>query len=432
MSIANFLKLGILACLILQIGLSINHRSRRQAILQQQASDPTRIYTDPPNCLLTVVRSQKSLRAPCGLRELLPAPADGNNAKSADLPKNQFTLVSHDGYLSKEFSYQALEAGCLQLDPSPANRALWWSPTLAASLMLGGLGYLRTHHRRAQESLEDTRDTAVDTAVGGQLVGERYLLTEMVGSGATSEVWKAIDQHSEQTVAFKWLLQEVSAQAELVTRFQREAAICQQLRHPNLIQVLDQGQNLGRFWLVQPWLDAQSLDHLSLPLEPHRVRAILLDICSGLAAAHAQGILHRDLKPANILIDRDGKAIIIDFGLARSQSYPTITNAEAILGTPAYMAPEQLKGDKSRCESDCYSLGCMAFELLTGQTPFPTEDLMKLLTSHMSRPAPAPSSVVTKLSQEWDFLVKNLMQKDPDSRYSVAAATEKLRNISST
>jgi hypothetical protein len=433
--IANFLKVGIAGGLILQAILIGQQVSLNSQLRERAKLGPYPVYTIPSESQIQLFSSDKIYRAPITREELL-----GSNTSRSDLS----LTVSAPGYQTQQFSLSdcfksdgsmnapVTEGAVLVLSPNWSIRLFWWSPTLASGLMLLSLAYLRNQSQRAQESTRDMAQALAGAGSSGHLIADRYLLGELLGAGATSQVWKAVDQKTGQTVAFKWLLEEVSSQPELVTRFEREAKICQQLIHPNLIQVLDQGRSSGRLWLVQPWLNAQSLDHLRMPLKQDLARNILLDICSGLAAAHAQGILHRDLKPANILINEDGKAIIIDFGLARSQSFPTITNTEAILGTPAYMAPEQLKGDKSRPESDLYSLGCLAFELVTGRTPFPTEDLMNLLSSHMAKPAPSPSSVLPELGQDWDLLVQSLMRKDPDSRSSLSQASEALRNMSAT
>lgn len=433
--IANFLKVGMAGGLILQAIWLGQEVARESQLSQKVKSQPYPIYTVPADSQIRLSDSDKVYRAPVTRDELF----------GSDKPRpNVAIFVSAPGYQTQQFSINdcfktdqtlnapVLEGSLLKLSPNWSNRLLWWSPTLASGFLFLLLAYLRTKSLRAQETTLDLAEASGNSPHSGHLIADRYLLGELLGTGATSQVWTAVDQKTGQKVAFKWLLEEVSSQPELVTRFEREAKICQQLAHPNLVQVLDQGQSSGRLWLVQPWLNAKSLDHLSLPLKPEGARKILLDICSGLAAAHAQGVLHRDLKPANILINEDGRAIIIDFGLARSQSFPTITNTEAILGTPAYMAPEQLRGDKSRPESDCYSLGCLAFELLTGRTPFATDDLMKLLTSHMSKPAPSPSILVPELPQAWDLWVQNLMKKDPDSRISLAQATEALSSMFSS
>lgn len=435
MMIANFFKVGIAAGLAVQVVLLSRAALVESRLGERAKIAPYPIFTIPAESQIQVSGSDKVYRAPIARDEFLVADKTQSNAG---------ITVSAPGYQTQQFSLAdcfktdqtlnapVIEGAVLKLTPNWDTRLLWWCPTLASGLMLLCLGYLRARREQALESIQDIAQASAAIPSSGQLIADRYLLVELLGSGATSQVWKAVDQKTDQTVAFKWLLEEVSAQPELVTRFEREATICQQLTHPNLIQVLDQGQSSGRLWLVQPWLNAQSLDHLAMPLKPEVARDILLDICSGLAAAHLQGVLHRDLKPANVLIKENGRAVIIDFGLARSQSYPTITNADAILGTPAYMAPEQLKGDKSKPESDCYSLGCLAFELLTGQTPFPTDDLMKLLTSHMSKPAPLASSIVPQLGQEWDRWVQSLMKKDPASRLSLSQAAEALRNMASS
>lgn len=242
-----------------------------------------------------------------------------------------------------------------------------------------------------------------------------YRLNGLAGRGGMAEVYRA-DAPDGRCVALKLMRPEGTEGEDFATRFQREAEICEGLTHPGLVRVFSSGCHEGRWWMAQEWIDGTSLDKLPLPLEPARVASLLKRICRGLEYAHAHGIVHRDLKPANIMLRTDGVPVIADFGLARGAHYQTITKTDVALGTPAYMPPEQIRSERSSPQADLYSLGCIAYQLLTGRLPFTGSDPIKVLLAHLGQEPPAAG-----VSPEWDSLLADLLQKEPERRPSGAA-----------
>lgn len=233
--------------------------------------------------------------------------------------------------------------------------------------------------------------------------------------GSMGQVYKTRDGQG-RPLALKLMNPHVSESDEFRQRFLREAAICQGLDHPALVKVYAHGEHEGRLYMVQEWVDGSSLDRLPLPQPPAHVKALLQQMCLGLEVAHEQGIVHRDLKPANILLRADGRAVIADFGLARGARYETITQTEATLGTPAYMPPEQIRGQRSGPQADLYSLGCIGYLLLTGRLPFSHPEPIPLMLMHLNQ-QPPPTGV-----EVWDELLLALLAKDPLQRPAGARA----------
>ncbi|MEW6281893.1 MAG: serine/threonine-protein kinase, partial [Candidatus Eremiobacterota bacterium] len=230
------------------------------------------------------------------------------------------------------------------------------------------------HERRRRRDLELALSAPLCIEPGGR-VGQ-YRLHELLGTGGMAEVFRAtsLTDPSEPPRAVKVMHEAVCRDPEFLARLQREASICKQLRHPNLVEVYGQGEEGGRSYLVLELINGWSLRELMrAPWEEARVKELLLELCRGLEAAHARGVVHRDLKPENVILTKGQVAKIADFGLARGDAYPRITRTGTSLGTPAYMPPEQARGEPGEARSDLYSLGCLAYELLAGRPPFEGE-----------------------------------------------------------
>ena len=241
-----------------------------------------------------------------------------------------------------------------------------------------------------------------------------YRLFEQVGRGATAEVYRAQDAKG-QTVALKWLHEQSGHTEEFAARFRREAEICSRLQHPGIVRVYGWGEEEGRLWMSQEWIDGATLEQSAIA--PTAVRDLLISLCEALDYAHSNKVVHRDLKPSNILLRSNGKPVIADFGLARSAHYATITKTETTLGTPTYMPPEQILGQGSDGRSDLYSLGCLVFWLWQGRLPFLGADPIKTLLGHLHDPVPdLPSE-----PPGWAELVVGLLAKERDQRPASAA-----------
>jgi serine/threonine protein kinase len=204
--------------------------------------------------------------------------------------------------------------------------------------------------------------------VSGQVIGDRFELRDLLGRGGMSEVWLAHDRELDRPVALKLLAGGADPE-----RLVREARAIAGLSHPNIAGVYDVGETEGRPYLVLEYLRGGTLeDRLAggLPLPDFETERLATQITAGLAHAHANGIVHRDLKPSNVLFDSEGRAKLADFGIARATGQATLTEAGTIMGTAAYLSPEQAEGAPTGPASDVYSFGVILYRLLTGQLPF--------------------------------------------------------------
>lgn len=244
-----------------------------------------------------------------------------------------------------------------------------------------------------------------------RMIGGRYRLERMLGSGASGRVYLAKDEVSDKVVALKLLANTHSRSSENYVRFAREAKLAKNLRHANLVEVYDFSSDLG--FLVMEYMRGGSLDDkLKTKMPPTAIRRLCLDILSGLELAHQRGIIHRDLKPANIFFDARGTAKIGDFGVAHLQDLGQ-TQTGGLIGTLAYMSPEQITGAPLTIAADLYGVGVTLFEALTGRLPFLGPDFV---AQHLGQEPPHPSEVST-CDPSWDPLVLRLLAKNPGDRY---------------
>ena len=210
-------------------------------------------------------------------------------------------------------------------------------------------------------------------ALIGTVLSGRYRLESKLGSGGMSTVYLARDETLERWVAVKVLHREISDQPDQIERFRREARAVAQLSHPNVVAVIDAGEDGGHPYIVFEYVDGETLkqriDAQSGRLPLDEATAYAIEIGRGLAAAHAAGIVHRDVKPQNVLIDAEGRAKVTDFGIARSLESDGLTKTGRVLGTTDYVSPEQAMGQDVDARSDIYSLGVVLYEMLTGEVP---------------------------------------------------------------
>ncbi len=262
-----------------------------------------------------------------------------------------------------------------------------------------------------------------------QLIAKRYLVKKHLGHGAQATVFLATDQQTENDVAIKILGQISNDDLGLVKRFQREFSACKRFDHSNLVKIFDLGQlEDGTWYYTMEYLPYPSLRFVlneRKKMEEKEVVEILLAIADGCAHFHEQGVVHRDLKPENIVYATGGRPVIVDFGLAREEDATALTATGTMLGTPFYMAPEMVIGERADNKADIYAIGVIAFFLLTGQKPFEGEDLMALMTKIMNQKPPHVSDVNQKLSLLWDPLLDKCMAKDPELRFKSAEDLKK-------
>jgi eukaryotic-like serine/threonine-protein kinase len=250
--------------------------------------------------------------------------------------------------------------------------------------------------------------------MAAELIGGRYRLDELLGRTGMSEVWAAHDTELRRRVAVKLLAPDADR-----ARFDREARAAATLSHPNITQIYDYGEAGGRPYMVLEYLPRGTLeDRLAggKPLPDETSERIAREVAAGLADAHQHGIVHRDLKPGNVLFDVEGRAKLADFGIARLGHGGTLTDAGTVLGTAAYISPEQAAGETATPASDVYSFGVLLFRMLTGRLPFEAEHPLDLVVMHQKQPAPPVGRFRSDAPAALEALAAAALAKDPLER----------------
>ena len=253
-----------------------------------------------------------------------------------------------------------------------------------------------------------------------QLIADRYELKEIVGTGGMSSVYCAFDTLLERHVALKILHDQFGEDEEHVERFRREARAVAQLSHPNIVTVIDRGEEDGRQFIVFELIDGENLKELierGGPLPVGRVLELGLEVGRALAFAHAQGLVHRDVKPQNVLLNDEGLAKVTDFGIVRSlDAVGGQTETGTVLGTSHYIAPEQARGERVDAHTDVYSFGVVLYELLTGDVPYPGDNFLSVAMKHVNEPVPNVLDKRPDTPLRLATLVERCMAKLPDER----------------
>lgn len=270
--------------------------------------------------------------------------------------------------------------------------------------------------RFSDMALNDTAQlqSQLQALMGGEIVVEREL-----GRGGMAAVFLGFDPALQRRVAIKLLLPEATVDVSVVERFLREGRTVASLDHPHVVRVLSVRSRQGTSAIVMQYVDGQSLDLVLERQEKLSLQAaglILSQVASGLQHAHDRGVIHRDVKPANVLIDRDGRAVVTDFGIARRDDGSTPTKTGIVLGTVDYMSPEQRAGERVTPATDQYALGVMAFQLLTGRLPF-IGNLGQTTYGHMTQPPPCLQSIRPELPDAMESLVQRMLAKAPEDRW---------------
>jgi eukaryotic-like serine/threonine-protein kinase len=257
--------------------------------------------------------------------------------------------------------------------------------------------------------------------VVGELISGRYELEELVGTGGMSSVYRAHDRLLERDVALKVLHEQFTSDGDYVERFRREARSVAQLSHPNIVTVIDRGEQSGRQFIVFEYIDGENLKTLldrKGPLPEREAIGLILQVARALGFAHEHGIVHRDVKPQNVLLNGDGEAKVTDFGIARSQDvHGGLTQTGTVMGTSDYISPEQARGARVDAQSDVYSLGAVLYELLTGEVPFPGDNFVAVALRHINEPVPSVRAKRPDVSPRLDAAVRRAMAKDPRDRF---------------
>jgi serine/threonine-protein kinase len=275
-----------------------------------------------------------------------------------------------------------------------------------------------------------------DPLVGIVLDG-RYRIDATIATGGMSSVYRGLDLRLDRPVACKVMDSRYSGDQQFLVRFQREARAVARLKDSGLVAVYDQGIDGQHAFLVMELIEGGTLRELLRergPMPPHAVAAVLTPILGGLAAAHRAGLVHRDVKPENVLISDDGEVKIADFGLVRAVAEAKITSTSVILGTAAYLSPEQVSTGDASPRSDVYGVGILAYELLTGATPFTGDSALAVAYQRMDNDVPPPSAAIAGVPPQFDALIARATQRNPEDRYAdadtmgadVLAVTEEL------
>jgi tRNA A-37 threonylcarbamoyl transferase component Bud32 len=259
----------------------------------------------------------------------------------------------------------------------------------------------------------------------GDTIGA-YQITEQVGRGGMATVYKAYHAALDRSVAIKVLHAALNTDSTFLARFQREARVVAKLDHPNIVPVYDYAEYEGSPYLVMKFIEGETLRaHLAFGALPvAETRRVIAAVSAALDYAHKQGILHRDVKPSNIMLACDGSLYLADFGLARiAQAGESTLSADSMLGTPAYMSPEQARGVKDLdARADIYSLGVVAYELMVGKVPFGGDTTFSVVHDHIFTPPPSPHFVNPQVSEAMEAVLLKALAKDRADRYADVAA----------
>jgi serine/threonine protein kinase len=285
-----------------------------------------------------------------------------------------------------------------------------------------------------EERVIDRRLSDSNQAWLGKIVDGRYRVLDVIGRGGMGVVYRVEHMRMGKMAAMKVLHRDLAQDPDVIARFEREATAVSRLNHPHTVQVFDFGNAQGALYLIMELIRGQDLAHLldrDGPMPWNRAAPLFVQICGALAEAHELGIVHRDLKPENVLITRTSRgrdyAKVLDFGLAKldKREAPPLreTERQAIVGTPYFMSPEQIRGEEVDARTDIYSLGALMFELLTGTHLYSGSTAVGVLTKHLTTEPDAPSMRAPKqgIPPEVDAIVRRALAKDPDARWQTAS-----------
>ena len=261
----------------------------------------------------------------------------------------------------------------------------------------------------------------------GKMLG-KYEIGPLVGQGGMAQVYKGRHLALKRDVAIKLIHSYLASREGFIERFQREAQLVAALRHPNIVQVYDLETQAGVFYMVMEFIDGVTLGaqleqmHAQGNLFPLKQAInLLLDLCSALAYAHAQGMIHRDVKPGNVMFTSKGQPVLTDFGLAKIVGGTTNTASGLVVGTPAYMSPEQAYGQSGDARSDIYALGVMLFELATGRLPFEGDTPLSIILKQVNQPLPSAKQINPGLPEAIEQIIDKATAKKPEERYQTCA-----------
>ena len=258
----------------------------------------------------------------------------------------------------------------------------------------------------------------------GELIDNRYKIIGSIGEGGMANVYLAWDTILEREVAVKILRGDLSHDEKFIKRFQREANAASSLRHPNIVEMYDVGEDEGKYFIVMEYVKGKTLKSLIKKrgaLNLTETLDIMLQVTSAIACAHDSYIIHRDIKPQNILILEDGRVKITDFGIAMALKNNELTQTDSVMGSVHYLPPEQANGNGSTTKSDIYSTGILFYELLTGKVPFKGENAVEIALKHMKEPIPSVRKTNPEIPQSVENIILRACAKNPKNRYKAVS-----------
>ncbi len=314
---------------------------------------------------------------------------------------------------------------CKSVNPSEANFCLKCATPLPTpgGRTLDGVGVIAAHASQVSVGVMESLAGSVGVLTPGSVLGGRYEILSLLGVGGMGAVYKARDREVDRLVALKVIRPDLARDPEILQRFKQELLLARQISHKGVIRIYDLGEADGIKFISMEYIDGKDL-RTSLTergkYPPEEASQVIVQVLEALDAAHSEGVVHRDLKPQNIMVDKQGRVTVMDFGIARSTEQQGLTQTGAIVGTPEYMSPEQAKGEEVNAQSDIFSLGIIFYELLTGKTPYRASSAVAMLVKRTQERAAPPVKLDPTIPKNINDVVVKCLEIDPQRRYQSA------------